>query len=306
MDFAWAPIRTLSASATATTADTSATVQSGMAGLLADFQLFSLSLSDVLGALGLLVLCLLAIKVLLRIVERSFDKLHIDYSLRAFVRSGVKLLLYFVALLIVADSLGIPVTSLIAMLSVIGLAVSLAVQGALTNLAGGVLLLTTKPFAVGDYVEAGGVGGTVGEIGLFYTQLITPDNKVIYTPNGEISSGKIQNYNANPTRRVELTVSASYDDPTSLVKKAIFSAIEADPRILKEPAPFVNILSYGDSAISYIVRVWTSSANCWDVQFSLTEAIRDAFESHGVTMTYNHLNVHLVEHGGPGQAEKEL
>ena len=258
-----------------------------------------------LGALGLLVLCLLAIKVLLRIVERSFDKLHIDHSLRAFVRSGVKLLLYFVTLLIVADSLGIPVTSLIAMLSVVGLAVSLAVQGALTNLAGGVLLLTTKPFAVGDYVEAGGVGGTVGEIGLFYTQLITPDNKVIYTPNGEISSGKIQNYNANPTRRVELTVSASYDDPTALVKKAIFSAIEEDARILKEPAPFVSITAYGDSAISYIVRVWTSSANCWDVQFSLTESIRDAFERHGVTMTYNHLNVHLIEKEGAGEGRRE-
>lgn len=302
MTSATLPVQTLAASADAAagTAD-----QGTLAGLFTDFHLFSISLSDVLGALGLLVLCLLAIKVLLRIVERSFDKLHIDHSLRAFVRSGVKLLLYFVALLIVADSLGIPVTSLIAMLSVVGLAVSLAVQGALTNLAGGVLLLTTKPFAVGDYVEAGGVGGTVGEIGLFYTQLITPDNKVIYTPNGEISSGKIQNYNANPTRRVELTVSASYDDPTALVKKAIFSAIEEDARILKEPAPFVSITAYGDSAISYIVRVWTSSANCWDVQFSLTEAIRDAFERHGVTMTYNHLNVHLIEKEGAGEGRRE-
>ena len=206
MTSATLPVQTLAASADAAagTAD-----QGTLAGLFTDFHLFSISLSDVLGALGLLVLCLLAIKVLLRIVERSFDRLHVDHSLRAFVRSGIKLLLYFVTLLIVADSLGIPVTSLIAMLSVVGLAVSLAVQGALTNLAGGVLLLTTKPFAVGDYVEAGGVGGTVGEIGLFYTQLITPDNKVIYTPNGEISSGKIQNYNANPTRRVELTVSAT-------------------------------------------------------------------------------------------------
>lgn len=284
------------------------TTSGGIKQTLSDLQLFSLSLSDVLSALVLLGICLVVVKLLLRIVDRSFDRLRIDRSLRAFVRSGVRLLLYFVVVLIVADSLGIPVTSLIAMLSVVGLALSLAVQGALANLAGGVLLLTTKPFAVGDYVEAGGVGGTVGEIGLFYTQLVTPDNKVIYVPNGEISGGKIQNYNAKPTRRVELTVSASYDDATQTVKQAIFAAIATESRILSDPAPFVNILSYGDSAISYLVRVWTSSADCWDVQFTLTEAIRAAFEQHGVTMTYNHLNVHLAHadrDGGQGQVEQE-
>ncbi|MBQ2697158.1 MAG: mechanosensitive ion channel family protein [Clostridia bacterium] len=256
---------------------------------------FGALLSSLWRTVVILALCLIGVKMMLKLFDRGFEKLKIDQILRTISRNIFKFLLYFLTLLIVADSLGISVTSLIAAFSVVGLAASLAVQGSLTNVASGVVLLLTQPFSKGDFVEAGGVSGTVEDVGLIYTLLVTGDNKVIHVPNSEISATKITNYSVKANRRVDIAISASYDDATEKVKNSIRSAITSVDGILDDPAPFINISSYGDSAINYIVRVWCSGDDYWNVNFALTEAIRVAFERDGVEMTYNHLNVHILD-----------
>lgn len=253
------------------------------------------TLSAILRAVIIFLVCIIAVKVLMRVFNKLILKMNVDKSLHAFIRTTVKILLYFVAVIIVADSLGIPITSLIAVLSVAGLALSLAIQGVLSNIAGGIMVLSSKPFGVGDYIEAGGVGGTVKEIGLAYTKLATADNKLIYIPNSDISASQIVNYSANDARRIEIKIGASYDDSIEDVKKALNEVI-ANNDVLEEPAkPFVNVSSYEDSYIEYVVRVWVENAKYWDVHFKMLEDIKASFDKNNITMTYNHLNVHMMK-----------
>jgi len=253
------------------------------------------TLSAILRAVIIFLVCIIAVKVLMRVFNKLILKMPVDKSLHAFIKTTVKILLYFVAVIIVADSLGIPITSLIAVLSVAGLALSLAIQGVLSNIAGGIMVLSSKPFSVGDYIEAGGVGGTVKEIGLAYTKLATADNKLIYVPNSDISASQIVNYSANDARRIEIKIGASYDDSIEDVKKALNEVI-ANNDVLEEPAkPFVNVSAYQDSYIEYVVRVWVENAKYWDVHFKMLEDIKASFDKNKITMTYNHLNVHMMK-----------
>lgn len=167
-------------------------------------KIFSFTLGELIRVLCLWLLCIVVGRVILRIIDRGFSRLKVDPNLQAFLHSAIKLIIWFVIAVIVADSLGIPVTSLVALLSVVGIALSLAVQGLLGNLCGGVLLLTARPFKVGDFVEAGGESGTVVEVGLIYTKLRTVDNKIVFIPNSDISGSKIQNFTRLPLRRVDL------------------------------------------------------------------------------------------------------
>ena len=247
-----------------------------------------------LSALVILVVCLVMVKLLLRAVDKLLVRSGVDRSLHSFLKAAIKAVLLFLTVLIVAGSLGISVTSLIAVLSVAGLAVSLAVQNSLANVAGGIQLLTSKPFQAGDYVEAGGVAGTVNNVGIFYTKINTPDNKLIQIPNSQIASEQIINYTTEPQRRVDLTVTASYDAPLETVKKAIGEVVAAHPLALETPEPFVRVSNYGDSAIEYTIRVWCATADYWTVYFDLKEQIKAAFDKTGVEMTYPHLNVHMV------------
>jgi len=187
------------------------------------------------------------------------------------------------------------VAALVAVLSVVGLAFSLALQNFLSNVAGGMQLLASHPFAVGDFVDAGGCSGTVAEIGMFYTKLTTPDNKLVQLPNSTIVSANITNFSAQPTRRVELTVSASYDAPTEQVL-ALLSRMAADhPLVLDDPAPVVHVDSYGDSAIGYVLRAWCANTDYWTVYYDLMDGFKPAFDNAGIEMTYPHVNVHMVE-----------
>ena len=238
---------------------------------------------------------LVIIRLLMRIVDRLLDRAKSVVDIRIYIRSAIHVFLWFLLALVVAGSLGADVSSVIAMLSVAGLAVSLALQNTLSNLAGGLMILVTKPFAVGDYIDADGTAGTVSEIGLAYTKLTTPDGKRISVPNSQMSAAKIVNYTNEAGRRVDLIFSASYDAPTQTVKEAIREAVDAIPAIRQEPAPAIWINAYGASAIDYVVRAWTSTEDYWDVYYALMEGVRESFARHGVEMTYNHLNVHLME-----------
>ena len=265
----------------------------GLSELFRNFT--GLSLSKVISIVILAVCCLLIIKVIQRCLNRILAKGKIEKSLHSFLRNSVNILLWFLFVLIMASAVGIDVTSLVAVLSVAGLAVSLAVQGSLSNLAGGIQVLTAKPFKVGDYIETNSVSGTVKEIGMAHTKLVTVDNKLIYIPNSEIAGAKIINYNPEELRRVDLVFSASYDDPTERVIDSIRSVIEAHPKALRDPEPFVRLSAFKDSCIDYTVRVWCETGDYWNLYYDLLEQVRTAFDRDGITMTYPHMNVHLLK-----------
>ncbi len=251
--------------------------------------------SNIFSAVLSVVISLVLIKILTRVLERALGRSKLDPPLQTLLRTVLKGALWSVAAIIVLGCLGIEVTSLVAVLSVVGLAFSLALQNFLSNVAGGMQLLASHPFAVGDFVDAGGCSGTVAEIGMFYTKLTTPDNKLVQLPNSTIVSANITNFSAQPTRRVELTVSASYDAPTEQVL-ALLSRMAADhPLVLVDPAPVVHVDSYGDSAVGYVLRAWCANTDYWTVYYDLMDGFKPAFDNAGIEMTYPHVNVHMVE-----------
>lgn len=242
------------------------------------------------------VVCLVVIKVLLKLADRLLKRMtHLDATVKGLIRAAVKVLLLFIGVIVVMGCLGIPVTSLVAVLSVVGLALSLAVQNFLSNVAGGLQLLVSKPFKPGDYVEAGGCSGTVRETGLFYTKLDTVDNKLVQIPNSAIASANIVNYTSEPRRRVDITVSASYDAPTEQVREVLARLVGEHPLTLATPEPMVRVSAYGENAIEYTVRVWCATEDYWTVYFDLMDGIKPAFDKAGIEMTYPHVNVHMIE-----------
>lgn len=255
----------------------------------------TLSLGAVLRVLILALVGVIAIRILMKLVDRMLGKSKALYPLRIYIHSAIRIGLWFLLVLVLAESLGIHTGSIIALLSVAGLAVSLALQNTLSNLAGGIMLLVTRPFQVGDYVEADGVSGTISVIGLAYTTFITIDNKEILVPNSQLSATKIINYTALGKRRVDMTFCASYDAPTQAVKEAIREVLDTIPQLMTDPAPEIRLAEYQTSSIQYLVRVWTATVDYWTVYYAVMEGVRDSFARHGVEMTYNHLNVHLME-----------
>ena len=254
------------------------------------------SLNALLSAIVTLVVCIIAIKLITNIVDKLLSRsTKLDATLRHYLGSGVRTLLWILAVIIVANALGINTTSLVALVSVAGLALSLSVQNVMSNLFSGITLLIAKPFSSGDFVEVAGKTGVIKAVGLFYTQLDTLDNIAISIPNGDVTAGSVVNYSREPLRRVDRTFTASYDSATKDVKAAILDAIAKDGRILSDPAPFVRLLEYKGSTVEYVVRVWCKNADYWDVYFDLNENVRECFARNGVAMSYEHVNVHMIE-----------
>lgn len=269
---------------------------------LSALHLGNISLGTLLGALLTLVICLVAVRLLTALLRRVLAQTHMDARVQKYLVRTVQLVLWVVTVLIAADQLGIPVTSLVALLSVLSLAVSLAVQNVLANVAGGLVLLVTKPFAVGDYVDTPCGAGTVKELTLTYTYLDTPDGLRIAAPNSSLSAGKITNYTTLGTRRIQHSVSASYDAPVQTVRQALLDAVARTPGLLESPGPEVYVNAYGESGIEYIVRSWARTADYWTAYYALLENIKAAFDEKSVEMPYNHLNVHIVD---PVRVERE-
>ncbi len=253
------------------------------------------ALTVVLNGLLTFLICWIGAKFVLKFTTKFISRIPGDKSLHTILNSAVKVIVYFIIVLIVADSVGINVTSLLAVFSVAGVAVSLALQGLLTNVASSVVLMVTGAFKSGDFVEVNGINGVVDAVNLIHTKVITGDNKTIYVPNSEIASAKIVNYSTQDKRRVDLTITASYDNSTSQVKGSINKAISRTPGILEDQPSFVKISNYGESSIEYTIRVWSNAGDYWDVYFTLLDEIRTAFDEDGVEMTYNHINVHMIE-----------
>ena len=261
---------------------------------LLNFDVSGPILGKILSAIVLLIICLIVVKILMSALKRVLQHSKIDAGLHGFLKTVVRVFLLFLTVLIVASSLGIPVTSLIAVLSVAGLALSLAIQNSLSNVAGGIQLLTSRPFKVGDFVEAGGVSGTVREIGLFYTRVLTLDNKLIQIPNSEIAGEKVINYTAEPLRRVDMVFSASYNAPVATVEQVLMGVIKSHPLTLDDPASFARVTKYGESAIEYTIKTWCETKHYWEVYYDMPGLVKAAFDAAGIEMTYPHINVHMI------------
>ena len=239
-----------------------------------------------------LVVGILVIKAVIRLLTRALEKSKLEKAAYSLILSLAKVGLYLMLGLSLATSIGINVTGVVALASVLTLAVSLALQNILTNVLGGFTLLTTHPFHSGDYVDIGGQSGTVTQIDMSYTRLVTPDNKVICIPNSTVLASEVVNYSANDTRRAEIKVSAGYDAPTQKVVDALALAATVDNALLG-PAPFAAVDSYGDNAINYVLRFWTKTEDYWDVYYKVNQRVKNIFDEQGIPMTYPHLNVHF-------------
>ena len=245
-----------------------------------------------LPAVILLVIGILAITIVMRLLNAALGKSKLEKAAHSLIKSVVRVVLYVILVLIVASKLGLDVTSVVALASVLTLAVSLALQNALANLIGGFTLLYTKPFSSGDFVEIAGQSGTVQEIGLTYTKLATADNKIVSIPNSAVVATQIVNYTVSGTRRVQVTVSASYDMAPEKVLEALREAAKL-PTVLEDPAPSAALLSYKESAIEYTLFLWCKSEDYWTTLFNANKNVKAIFEEKGIAMTYPHLNVHL-------------
>ncbi len=258
--------------------------------------IFEVLKDNILPVVFTVIVCLLVARFLLNATTKLLDKSHLESTLVKFIKPVLKVLIYFCAILIIANSMGFNTSSIVAFASGRAAAFALAALNALSNLFGGILMLWTKPFLVGDYIIAGEKEGTVLEIGLFNTVLNTIDNKRVTIPNDTISSTSITNCSVEGKRRVDLEITAAYESPIESVKTAIQEAIAATEYTQDDPLPpFVRVKSYGESSITYVVRVWTENAHYWDVYFDLMENIKVYFDRNGVIMTYNHIIVHQAK-----------
>lgn len=252
----------------------------------------TLSLSKILPALIIVIVGYFIIRFAVKVFTAAISRSKIPQNFHKVLNTVFRFVLWLIVLLMAANSLGFDTTSLVALLSVATLAFSLSLQSALSNVAGGVTVLSTQPFQVGEFVEIGGVSGNVVEVGIVYTKLATLDNKVVLVPNSEVASSKIVNYSAAGTRRVDLQFSAAYDNDIEDVKAALLNACLL-PMVFTDPAPFVAINSYGEHAICYDVRVWVNCADYWDAYYGITQKVKVIFDETHITMTYPHLNIHM-------------
>lgn len=253
-----------------------------------------LTVGRLLSALLLLLVCLAVVRLLLGMTRRLVGRAALDERIKRYILRGVRAFLYLLTALVMAGSLNIDVSSLIALVGVFGLAVSLAVQDVLGNVAGGMVLLFSKPFTLGDYVSTADGEGEVEEITLTHTKLDTPAGQRVMLPNSKLTAGQIVNYTVRGVRRADHAVSASYNDAPEAVRSACLKALSRTPGILPDPAPQVVLTAYGESSIEYRVRFWAKTEDYWDAHFRSLEEIHRAFAEDGVTMTYNHLNVHIL------------
>lgn len=252
----------------------------------------SLFFKKLMGTVLILVIGVLVIRVIMRLITAALEKSHLEKAAHSLILSLARAAMYVLLFLIAASQMGIDVSSIVALASVLTLALSLALQNMVSNLIGGFVILYTHPFHSGDYVEIAGQGGTVKEISMTYTVLATPDNRIISIPNSAVAAAQVVNYSSADSRRVELTVTASYDAPTQKVLDALVLAGTVDNALLN-PAPSAVIVSYDDSAIRYSLRIWVKPGDYWDAYFQVNQRIKDVFDQQGIEMTYPHLNVHL-------------
>ncbi len=252
----------------------------------------TVTLEKLLPVLLVFAVSLIVAKLILRLFDRAIERSKLDRTIFTFLKTVMRIVIYALVVLVVTGSLGIDVSSLIAVLSVVSLAISLAVQNALANVVGGMSLLATHPFRVGDFVQIGSDCGTVEEISMSYTKIETADGKHVYIPNSDAASARICNYSDNGKRRIDITVSASYSDDIEDVKRALLKAGD-HPKRLSEKKIEVYVNNYLDNGVEYLLRLWSADENYAEVRFAVMENIKREFNTSGISMPFPQMDVHL-------------
>jgi len=248
-----------------------------------------------LGAIAIFIIGKWISRKIANVIESMLEKSKTDETLRSFLGSVIYAILLIIVIIMALGTLGIQTTSFVAVLGAATLAIGLALQSNLSNFGAGVMILLLRPFKVGDAVEAGGATGIVESIGIFSTKIKTFDNKVVIVPNSSIISSNITNYSEKDTRRIDLVIGVGYDDDLKKVKDELWSILNEDERILKDPAPTVAVSELADSSVNFVVRPWVKTPDYWAVYFDLLEKIKTRFDEKGINIPYPQLDVHLAK-----------
>lgn len=246
-----------------------------------------------IGAILILVIGLKVSKWVVKLWTKSKGYQKIDTTVAHFFANAIKAVLYTVVIMSAVITIGVPAASLITILGSAGVAIGLALQGSLSNLAGSIMIMIFRPFKIGDYIEGNGVAGTVEDITMFYTIIKTPDNKVVTAPNGALSNGNIVNYSKKDIRRVDITVSAAYGSDINTVKAILMKLAFENELVLKDPTPFVALKEHGKNSIDFVLRVWVNSDDYWTVNFGLLEDIYNKFAEEEIEIPLPKLDIHV-------------
>jgi small conductance mechanosensitive channel len=257
---------------------------------------------SLLYALVILVLGIWVAKLLTRITRKVMEARQVEVTLVKFTSNLLYSFLLLTVIIASLNKMGIQTTSLIAVLGAAGLAVGLALQGSLANFAAGVLIIVFKPFKAGDLIEAAGVLGAVEDLGIFTTKLLTPDNKVIFVPNGSLTSGNITNYTMEAIRRVDLVVGVGYGEDVRRVKEVLMGILKSDTRVLSDPAAQVEVLELADSSVNLVVRPWVKAEDYWGVYFAVMEQVKLVLDEEGIEIPFPQRYVHM-KNGVPAMAQ---
>lgn len=250
------------------------------------------SIARILPTLLVVIVCVIAAKVILRLFSRALDRSKLNRTMFTFLKTLMRIVVYSLVILVIAGSIGVDVSSLIAVISVVSLAISLSVQSTLENVVGGLSLLTAHPFRVGDFVQIGAESGTVEEMTMSYTRIETADGKHIYIPNRDAAYARICNFSDNGKRRIDITVSASYADDIDRVKQALVRAGAHKKRMDDTPIE-VYVNSYLDSGVEYLLRLWVLSEDYSEVRFDVLESVKREFDAEGITIPFPQMEVRL-------------
>ncbi len=252
---------------------------------------------SIIVALIVFILGIVISKLILKAIEKSEKRANIDKTAHSFIKSFIGTILYALSVLIALNTLGVPMASIITVIGAAGLALGLALQQCLSNVAGGFIILFSKPFKVGEYISINGQEGTVESISILYTTISTLDNRIINIPNGTITGSSIENRTVRPIRRLDMKLPVSYDADIKLTKSVISEVIKNEPFALDIPEPFIYLSDFADSAIMIEIRVWTKTENYPLVKYELNEKIKEAFDSNNISIPYNQLDVHISGSG---------
>lgn len=253
------------------------------------------ALPTVIIALVILIVGILISKLIAKIVGKAVSKSNVNGAAKSFLVSLIKIILYIAVIIMALSVLNVPMSSIITILGAAGLAISLALQSCLSNLSGGFIILFTKPFTTGDIIELDDSVGTVRDIGIFYTKIVTFDNKTVFIPNGKVTDAKIVNYTETPTRRIDLTFDISYSTDFGRAREVILDIISNEKLILKTPEPIVRMSAHNSSSISIDVLVWVNNADYLTERYNMTEAVKAAFDENGIVIPFPQLDIHVKD-----------
>ena len=233
------------------------------------------------------------VKKVVNIMSRTLEKRNVDATVASFLDTFIEVVLKGIVIYIFLDYVGVKTTGIAALVASAGVAIGLALQGSLSNFAGGVIILLIRPFNVGDYIDGAGHSGVIEKIGMFYTHMTTVDNKLILVPNGNLANGSIVNYSAKELRRVDLTFGVGYEQDVLKVKRVLSNIVDAHDLILKTPEPFIALSAHGDSAVNFVVRVWVNNSDYWKVHFDLLESVKIKFDEEEISIPYPQMDLHI-------------